>query len=287
LDGSDYKANPSAAKCQSFKAMLSISLAETDGNDYGTKLHSTIPLMSVAAVKKAFVLLECLARTGKPLPLRELAEEAGLPKPTAYRLLQTLRSIGYLAQEAESGSYLLTDGVHRLVPSHPYAMLRMKARPWMEHLHGHFNETVNLGVLEGENVRYVDFIETTNALRLVSRPGEVDPAYSTALGRAILASLPEDEVEHLIRRSEVKRRTNRTLTDCGGLLAVISQTRSKGWAEETEENNRGVCCLAVSLSSQGFPYAAISVTVPKARLDGETRKGILNELRRIQSGKSI
>jgi len=240
--------------------------------------------MSVAAVKKAFVLLECLARSGKAVPLRELAESAGLPKPTAYRLLQTLRSIGYLNQEADSSSYVLSDGIQRLAPSHPYAMLRLTARPIMDQLHQQFDETVNLGVLEGEMIRYVDFIETTKALRLVARPGEIDPAYSTALGRAVLAELPEDEVEQLLRRSEVKRRTSRTMTDCGGLLAVISQNRNKGWAEESEENNRGVCCLAVSLTAHGFPYAAISLTIPKARLDSEVRRAVVAALKTIRGG---
>ncbi|MFV0415250.1 MAG: IclR family transcriptional regulator [Chthoniobacterales bacterium] len=239
--------------------------------------------MSVAAVKKAFLLLETISNSDDPLQLRELADLAKLPKPTAYRLLQTLRSIGYLTQDKENSSYQLSDGIHRLVPSHPYALLRMQARGTLEKLHERFNETINLGVLEGDHICYVDFIETTHQLRLIARPGEVDPVYSTALGRAILSRLPENEVEQLIRRSDVKRRTNHTLTDCGGILALISQTANKGWAEESEENIRGVYCMAVCLAEWGFPYAAISISVPKSRLTGEIKRSMLTELKKLKS----
>ncbi|MFV0338816.1 MAG: IclR family transcriptional regulator [Chthoniobacterales bacterium] len=238
--------------------------------------------MSVAAVKKAFLLLETISNADNPLQLRELSKLVNLPKPTAYRLLQTLRSIGYLTQDETNSSYQLSDGIHRLVPSHPYALLRMRARDTLENLHKRFNETVNLGVLEGDHISYVDYIETTHQLRLIARPGETDPIYSTALGRAILAQLPENEVEQLIRRSDVKRRTNHTLTDCGGILALITQTANKGWAEEIEENIRGICCMAVCLADWGFPYAAISIAVPKSRLDGETHRAMIAELKKLK-----
>ena len=130
--------------------------------------------MSIAVLDRAFVILEVLARSRRALTLAELAEEGRLPKPTVHRILKSLRDLGYVEQEDRGGAYELSG---RLVSLREYGRdqaVREKARPVMERLHAAFDETVNLGLLEGIFVRYVEVIETTQPLRWIVKPGARD-----------------------------------------------------------------------------------------------------------------
>jgi len=218
-----------------------------------------------AVVEKALFLLELLAASGKPASLAEVTEAAGLPKPTAYRLLQSLLEMGYVARPPHSRDYLIGPRAARLAGEDPHAPLKNVARPLLRWLHEEFNETVNLGALSGQRVVYLEFIETTKPLRFVVAPGESDPYFCTALGRAIVAGFTDEQRERLLEQTDLHLSTASTVRTKGALRQEIEKTRKLGFAEEHEEAAEGVCCLGISLGSHGFPAAAISVAVPAQR----------------------
>src|SRR5262245_5639314 len=120
--------------------------------------------MTVRVLKKAVTVLETLSAAGRPVGLAELARRMKYPKPTIYRILRSFLELGYLARDRATGFYLPTSRL-ALLGRHGQALdLRRRALPALERLHQKFNETVNLGVLEGDEITYVAYLETTRPL---------------------------------------------------------------------------------------------------------------------------
>jgi DNA-binding IclR family transcriptional regulator len=231
------------------------------------------------SVDKTFVLLEYLAAAGRPTSLQEVTEAVKLPKPTAYRLLRALQDLGYVSRPAGSRDYLIGPRTARLASADPHGDLKAQARPLLRRLHEEFNETINLGVLSGTHVLYLDYLETTQPLRFIVTPGQNDPWYCTALGRSIAAQLPDRSLEKLIADTRLQILTPYTIKNRADLLRRIEKTRLQGYAEEIEESVQGVCCLAVTLNSLGYPGAAISLAVPTQRLTARRKSAILSALK--------
>lgn len=235
-----------------------------------------------SSMDKTFGLLEFLASEGRPASLQEITEAVKLSKPTAYRLLQSLQQLGYVARPSGSRDYLIGPRAARLAAVDPYAELKSAARPLLRRLHEALNETVNLGVLSGNQVAYLDFMETTQALRFIVTPGQSDPFYCTALGRAIAAQLDEGQLERLLAKTKLRPMTGTTVKSLAELKRKIQKTREAGIAEEVEESVSGVCCFAVSLTAMGFPEAAISIAVPVQRLDVRRKNLLIESLKTIK-----
>lgn len=242
--------------------------------------------MSIAVLDRAFSILEVLARTRRALTLAELAEEARLPKPTVHRILKSLRDLGYVEQNDRGGAYELSE---RLASLHEYSRdeaVRAKALPLMTRLHAAFDETVNLGLLEGIYVRYAHVIETTQPLRWIVKPGARDSFQTTALGRAIVAHLPAEQQGRLVAKACATLRAHGRKATRVALEQELAATRSRGFALEEEETVAGVACLAISLSSLGEPLAAVSVSVPVHRFPARQRATIIAAMLQTREGRA-
>ncbi|MBE35657.1 MAG: IclR family transcriptional regulator [Opitutaceae bacterium] len=228
--------------------------------------------MSIAVLDKAFSILEVFARAGRALSLAELAEESRLPKPTVHRILRSLRDLGYVTPAEARGSYALSERLSSLKAYGRDAALRIVAQPLMDELHQRFDETVNLGVLEGIYVRYAHVTETAQALRWIVKPGARDLFHTTALGRSIVAHLPYEQQSRLVAKvcAEIPTRQR--------LEAELTATRERGCAIEEEETVAGVACIAISLTYQHEPLAGISVSVPVNRFPAERRRALINAM---------
>lgn len=238
--------------------------------------------MSIAVLDKTFSLLEVLARMGRAATLADLARESRLPKPTAYRILRSLRDLGYVVQSDRGGAYSLSERLQSLGEQGRDESLRDKAAPLMRRLHAEFDETVNLGVLEGIYVRYAWVLETTHALRWIVKPGARDPFHTTALGRAIVAGMPAEAQARLVAKvcAATPARGRGALRE--RLRRELELTRERGFALEEEETNAGVACVAVSLAPLQEPLAAVSVSVPVNRFPVARRSALIAALRRPQ-----
>ena len=240
--------------------------------------------MSIAVLDKAFTILEVLARTGRTLSLAELAEESRLPKPTVHRILKSLCDLGYITATGARGSYKLSERLNSLREHGRDAALRNRAQPLIDELHATFDETVNLGVLEGIYIRYAHVTETAQALRWIVKPGARDLFHTTALGRAIVANLPAEQQARLITKvcshlPSRARKTARTRVE-----TELAAARTRVCALEEEETVAGVACVAISLGTLEEPLAGISVSVPINRFPAEKRRALIAAMQRLGQG---
>jgi DNA-binding IclR family transcriptional regulator len=234
--------------------------------------------VQVAVLEKAFAIIEAMERLGRPLPLRRVSEETGIPKATAYRILHSLVAMGYAMQDPASGHYQLTAKLAQLGHVERYDGLLARALPLMEGLYGRFDETTNLGVLEGEKVHYLHSLETNKPLRWIVHAGSSDPFHCTALGRAIAAFLTESQIDSVLAQVDFEKRTANSPGSAGEVLEILARVRANGWALDHEENDDGVCCLAVPLIDDGIPVASISMSIPKQRVTNELEESVVQAL---------
>lgn len=233
---------------------------------------------TITSIEKGLLVLEALSEFDFPVSLKLLTQRTRLPKPTLYRILQTLVNTGYVFQDPAQGHYSISPKLAEVGSSRRYSALKEAVLPLMERLYRAYNETVNLAVLAGVNIQYLHVLETSKSLRWIVRPGTQDAFYCTALGRAIVAFLPEEAQEKLLKLAKLEQQAQRAPVDIERLREIIAQTRANGWALDDEENASGVVCFATPIFRRGEPIAAISISVPKNRLKSEVRSRIVSSL---------
>ena len=237
------------------------------------KSPKTNPKNYVASVGKAFAVLKSFTSEHFELTLSEVAARADLDRGTAFRLIQTLIELGYLQTVPQSRRFRL--GVACLdlgytVLSH--GSLRTIVEPLLRDLVPDVGDAASLGILDGGDVIYLARVGAgLDRHKMDRRPGSRIPAYSAALGHAMLAHLARDEqIRRLDARPRVKL-SERTLTDLDALLARLDLVKRKGHAVSDGENAYGLRTLATPiLDAQGLVIAGLSVTVDAMRMDMPT-----------------
>lgn len=218
------------------------------------------------ALVKAVAALDALLDEPRGRSLADLARATGLSKATAHRLLAGLLDAG-LVRALGEGRYAL--GPRCLVLGAGFLAgvdLRREALPAIRELAERTGETVHLGVLSGNQVVYIEKVDSRHPIRLQSRVGATQPALSTGLGRAILAHAGPAVTEPVLAAG-IEPRTASTVTDPGALRALLARVRETGVALDDVENEPGVRCVAAPvLDHEGRPVAAISVTGPEQRV---------------------
>lgn len=221
----------------------------------------------IKPVLKALRVLKCLSEAGRELPLVEICRIVALPKPTVYKYLQTLKEAGFVLYDAQCECYWLGPNAWSLGRTvDPSLRVREVARPIMQQLRNRFDETINLGVLHDHEVVYLEMALSRQALRMQATIGAHDPAYTTSLGRAILAFLPQELWKKHVPR-QMRKRTAFTIVSPDNLYAELLKTRQRGYAIEREENESGAMCIGAPIFDQdGNVVAAVSLSAPAARI---------------------
>lgn len=240
---------------------------------------------AVRAVVRVMDILDLLQHSPNGRSLLEVSEAAGLPRSSTYRYLSTLETRGYVQRDGASGPYRF--GL-AFLPSHGrhLEVLAARARPVMEELRDRLGETINLGVLDGNRVVYLEILESNKAVRLAARRGDRDPLHSTALGKAIASRIGRDEVVAILAAEGMPKRTSKTITYEARYLSELDKIRAQGFALDLGENEEDGRCVAVPLANSRV-LAAISLSAPAPRLEADLMEGIAAELmsaaRRIQA----
>ena len=225
-------------------------------------------------------ILERLSEGDDPT-LSRLARDLEAPKSSIHSVVQTLIGRGWVRRDAGGrlsiGTRALLVGAAHL-DADPVVAL---TGPVLDDLAAQLDETVHLGRLLGRDIVYLAKRESTQPLRMFSAVGRRLPAYATALGKVLLAHLPEDDLDaHLPERLEAL--TAATITDRAELRAHLARVREQGWAADHGESSEGIACLAVALPMGDPPQDALSCSVPTVRFGPERRESLLRHLMRAR-----
>jgi DNA-binding IclR family transcriptional regulator len=213
----------------------------------------------VGVVTRVLKILEALHEAPGGLFLRDIARLTGVNKSTAYRILAHLEGEGYLFK-GNAGAYFIGPKLARLAAAaNHHSALRDTSRPILEQLGKATGETVNLAVPDGNEVLYVDVIESPHSFRLVSHSGLRRPMYCTALGKALMAQLPGNEQKDLLSSFAATRRSR--------LGKELDMIRRQGYALDDQESTLGARCVGAPIFGEGGKaVAAVSISGPTTRI---------------------
>ena len=246
-------------------------------------------MASVRTADRTLRLFEAFKVEGHPLSLSELAEFMDVPMSSCHGLVNTLIGRGYLYRVKKRKLLYPTrkilDVAETIVSKDP---LLDRIRLPLSALRDKLKETIIVGINEQDRVMYIDVLEGTHTVRYTAYPGEFKPLHSSAAGKAILASMTENELEKLLGRLPLEKITPMTVTDKKRLLRDLNQSRKRGFYETHGENVMDVDAMAVAVVSNkdiiGISVAAPSHRMEEARINIaqellKTRRTILEELR--------
>lgn len=217
-------------------------------------------------VLKALDVLECVANGDEPLSTLQVARLCGISRPTAYRLLSTLVSRGYLAADGARfrlGTQALSLSQKVLASSDLPEVARASMRP----LNDLTSETVHLSILQGTEILYIAQVEGRQSISMRCTIGTRNHLHSTAMGKALLAFLPSEEQASLLDRLVLTPCTPATITERDLLIKELANIRKQGFAIDNEEGEAGVRCVGAPIFDHtGHAFAAISISGPAYRL---------------------
>lgn len=200
------------------------------------------------------------------MSLQELTDKLQEPKTSLYRVILTLEHHGYLNktnnQEYEVGERVLSLSTNFLLDNN----LKKAAQNPMQQLFLEHKDTVNLGILSGSEVVYIDIVESNFSLKMTDSIGSRSPAHATGLGKAILSHIDESALNDLLNNAEFFRYTTKTLLDRESLLKELNITKERGYALDDEEVVEGARCIAAPIFDfNKRVLGAISISGPIQR----------------------
>lgn len=231
----------------------------------------------VQSVDRALGLLETLSQQSGGMRVSDLALSMGLPVSTTHRLLTTMEQRLFVQQNAQSDLWFVGPRAHSV--GERYLLhdgLVLPALPFLRKLRDKTRETANLGVLQNEEAVTIAQVESREILRAIAPPGGRVPILNSGMGKAIVATWPDEAIRTLIERQGLRRMTSHSLGSEQEVFQEIAKIREQGYALDNEEYIIGMRCVAsVVYSAQGDAIAALSVSGLAARLTDDKLPGII------------
>jgi IclR family acetate operon transcriptional repressor len=224
----------------------------------------------IHSLDKGLFLLEVVEEAEKPLTLNDLWLKLKWDKATVHRLLVTLERRGYLLRDSTTRQYTLGLKIAGLYASLTRNLdLQLVTRPFLDKVARETKEATHLAIAVGGDIVFIDRVGSREPLSVTTQIGAREPLHCTALGKAILACVGDDDLKDLLTLP-LRRYTSRTVTSLPELRQLLRQACRSGYAVDNEEYVDGIRCVAAPiLNDQGYPIAAIGVSAPKFRLPME------------------
>lgn len=238
-------------------------------------------------LQRGLTILELLSEHPEGLELHEIATALSLPKSTAHNLVQTLLALRYIRLIA-GNRYQLTLKTFEVGAAVVQTTdVTQVLRQYMLKAFAECNETMHCGVISGGDVLYIDKIESTQSIRMTSHVGIRLPLYATAMGKAFLAEMTDEQIRSLYPEESLPPLTSHTIPTVDALLAQTTLTRQRGWAVENQENMENVSCVGVAIRDRdGHAAYALSISAPAFRMTEERFEAcaalLLHAKRRIE-----
>ncbi|OGU15140.1 MAG: hypothetical protein A2076_15775 [Geobacteraceae bacterium GWC2_53_11] len=224
----------------------------------------------IRTVSRALDLLEQFQKSDTELGITDLSNRLHLEKNNVFRLVVTLKAKNYIEMNASTGKYRL--GMQTRALGHVATRqfhFENQARPFLNELKQQCNEACYFSVIQGDYTYYLDGVDTDLPVRVAQRAGGSRPVYCTAAGKVLLAFMNSQKRQELLSGLELKRVTDRTITDISLLNMELAAVAKKGHAVENQEHDAGVMEVAAPVfDSYGELVGALSILGPEIRLAG-------------------
>lgn len=234
----------------------------------------------IGSLRKGLEVIDCFAQRDS-WSLTELAGHLGLNKATAFRILHTLQESGYLAKDEETGRYRLGMRFYSLGKTAVrHEQLKWQALPPLMQLAETSGETVYVGILYEGDAVCVQIVDGTELVRMHSFVGKRSPAHASALGKVLLAHMPDAEVDDYVAAYGLKGLTANTITDPSIFREELRRIRDQGYALDNEEMAPGLRCIGAPVTDHtGRPFATVSLSAPADRMTGQRVTDLVPQVR--------
>ena len=228
----------------------------------------------VQSLTRGLSILECLAGTEGGLTLTDIGQRVELPPSTTHRLLATLQKMGYVYQADDLGLWYI--GLQAFTVGSSFLANRdfaTQSHAYMRRLMEQSGETANLAILDGTEAVFIDQVQCRETMRTIVKLGSRVPLHASGVGKAIFASLPDDQIDALLKVRGLPRITDNTITSPETMWASILVIRQRGWSFDDEEHALGTRCVAAPIYNEHAEVlGAISLAGPSSRLPDERIK---------------
>jgi len=236
------------------------------------------PNYPVKALARALSILEVLLHHPSPISITQLSQQLGIFPSTVHRMVDTLKYWGFIEQVPHTQEYTLGLKVVELGMAKLHQLnVFNEASPILKQIAGHFDETVNLGVLDQGEVVYLDKVESTRIVKAILYPGRRAPFHCTAIGKVLMAFQPKSVRSKMMEGKKLTRYNQNTITDPEVLENELIKIRNSGYALDNGEHVEEVHCVAVPIFNlHGKVVAAISISAPAFRVSLEKEKEMIS-----------
>ncbi|MFZ0297382.1 MAG: IclR family transcriptional regulator [Candidatus Sulfotelmatobacter sp.] len=222
---------------------------------------------NITALQRGLRLLQLFSESPQGLTAKQVAGRSRLPVSTVHRFLANLESTGFLNCGGD-GVYHL--GIACFAIGHvalSHLDIRRVSQPYLQELNRQTRETIHLTVRHGLSAVYVEKLDSPEQLRIHSRIGAAVPLYCTAVGKVMLAYMPDDEREQLLPQMTLQSLTPNTVSNLQELDAELYRVRKNGYACDLEEHELHIRCIAAPIwDHAGSVNASLSITAPVVRM---------------------
>lgn len=213
-------------------------------------------------------ILHLIADSSQQLTVTEISQALSIPKSTTHQIVQTLVELKML-ETGRSKTFRLGIRFFELaLPAFARMDLRREGQPILDSLSHSTGESVFMATYDGNEIVYLDQVMGPSLMRLSVNPGSRGPIHSTALGKAILAALDNDQVLEITGGGSLQAHTDFTIQNHEQLMGDLKRARSRGYAIDDRELLPDICCVAAPvIGSKDRPVAAISVVSHSSRMN--------------------
>src|SRR6516165_10183663 len=203
---------------------------------------------SIQSLDRGLLILETVGKSREPVNLSQLAAMLGIDRSSAFRLANTLKRRGFLANPSAGRDYVLGPSVWRLSRQYDWSnMLALVAHEALKALAAETNETAHLAVREGRKALFIDHITSSHVISISGQTGELVPLYCTSHGKALLSDFDEKDLAALFGAAPLKAYTRNTVLSIGGLAKQCEEIKVRGYATDESEYLEGVRCIAAPI----------------------------------------
>ncbi len=221
----------------------------------------------IAALQRGLRLLHLFSESPRGLTAKQVASQSRLPVSTVHRFLANLVTSGFLNRDVEGNHHLGIACFSIGQAAAGQLDIRRLSLPYLRELNQQTRETIHLTVRHGLSAVYVEKLDSPEPLRIFSRIGASVPLHCTAVGKVMLAYMPDDEQNRILPELELKRLTSNTVGNLQELQTELSRVRKSGYAADMEEHEMHIRCVAAPVwDHTGTVQSSLSLTAPAFRM---------------------